>query len=291
MLEMPLNFRSSLALVFLDSQNRWFDQGALGNTVDTADQDYSLMAVGGQLFGANSFLLDGSWNGMMAYNGVMYVPSIDTVQEFKMSTNTFSAQYAMSEGNVISVVTKGGTDRFHGDMYEFLRNYALDANLIFNKIANQPRTATRMNQFGATEGGPLYIPGLMQRSHKTFFFGGYEGAAPGPLFPQLSSTVPDSSMVSWKSIRASGRAATWRERDGCTLPPRFCGTNLQSVQHAGCYCHVRHREQYSGPDRPNSRSGSRQQHCRCGRPGGRGCQENRDLFPRPDEFQYGCGGK
>ncbi|MGA7343333.1 MAG: TonB-dependent receptor [Terracidiphilus sp.] len=194
MLEMPLNFRSSLALVFLDSQNRWFDQGALGNTVDTADQDYSLMAVGGQLFAANSFLLDGSWNGMMAYNGVMYVPSIDTVQEFKMSTNTFSAQYAMSEGNVISVVTKGGTEQFHGDLYEFLRNYALDSNFIFNKIAGVARTPTRMNQFGATEGGPLYIPGLMHRTHKTFFFGGYEGLRLGAV-SQLTSTVPDSGMV------------------------------------------------------------------------------------------------
>ena len=195
MLEMPLNFRSSLALVFLDSQNRWFDQGALGNTVDTADQDYSLMAVGGQLFASNSFLLDGTWNGMIAYNGVMYVPSIDTVQEFKMSTNTFSAQYAMSEGNVISVVTKGGTEQFHGDMYEFLRNYDLDANLIFNKIANQPRTATRMNQFGATEGGPLYIPGLMHRTHKTFFFGGYEGLRLGAV-SSLNTTVPTPGMVS-----------------------------------------------------------------------------------------------
>jgi len=194
MLEMPLNFRSSLALVFLDSQNRWFDQGALGNTVDTADQDYSLMAVGGQLFAGNTFLLDGSWNGMMAYNGVMYVPSIDTVQEFKMSTNTFSAQYAMSEGNVISVVTKGGTEQFHGDMYEFLRNYALDANLIFNKIAGAPRTPTRMNQFGATEGGPLYIPGLMHRTHKTFFFGGYEGLRLGAV-SELKSTVPDTAMA------------------------------------------------------------------------------------------------
>lgn len=194
MLEMPLNFRSSLALVFLDSQNRWFDQGALGNSVDTADQDYSLMSVGGQFFGANSFLLDGSWNGMMAYNGVMYVPSIDTVQEFKMSTNTFSAQYAMSDGNVISVVTKGGTDEFHGDMYEFLRNYALDANLIFNKNAGAPRTPTRMNQFGATEGGPLYIPGLMHRTNKTFFFAGYEGLRLGAV-SQLTSTVPDTAMA------------------------------------------------------------------------------------------------
>jgi hypothetical protein len=193
MLEMPLNFRSSLALIFLDSQNRWFDQGTMGNTVDTADQDYSLMSVGGQIFAANSFLLDGSWNGMMAYNGVMYVPSIDTVQEFKMSTNTFSAQYAMSEGNVISVVTKGGTEQFHGDMYEFFRNYALDANLIFNKIAGAGRTATRMNQFGVTEGGPLYIPGLMHRTHKTFFFGGYEGLRLGAA-SLLKSTVPDTAM-------------------------------------------------------------------------------------------------
>lgn len=222
MLEMPLNFRSSLALIFLDSQNRWFDQGALGNTVDTADQDYSLMAVGGQLFGANSFLLDGSWNGMMAYNGVMYVPSIDTVQEFKMSTNTFSAQYAMSEGNVISVVTKGGTDQFHGDMYEFLRNYALDANLIFNKIAGAPRTATRMNQFGATEGGPLYIPGLMHRTHKTFFFGGYEGLRLGAV-SQLTSTVPDMPMVNGNLSEFLGAQLTGASGTDALCRPVYSG--------------------------------------------------------------------
>ena len=222
MLEMPLNFRSSLALVFLDSQNRWFDQGALGNTVDTADQDYSLMAVGGQVFAGNSFLLDGSWNGMIAYNGVMYVPSIDTVQEFKMSTNTFSAQYAMSEGNVISVVTKGGTEQFHGDMYEFLRNYALDANFILNKVAGAPRTATRMNQFGATEGGPLYIPGLMHRTHKTFFFGGYEGLRLGAV-SQLTSTVPDSAMVNGNLSEFLGAQLTGANGTDALCRPVYAG--------------------------------------------------------------------
>ena len=151
MLEMPLNFRSSLSLVFLDASNRWLDQGALGGSVDTADQDQSLMATGGQFFGANGFLLDGSWNGMMAYNGVIYVPSIDTVQEFKMQTYSFTAQYPMTQGNTVSVITKGGTDQFHGDVYEFLRNYALDSNYFFNKISGLPRPATRMNQFGATD--------------------------------------------------------------------------------------------------------------------------------------------
>jgi hypothetical protein len=192
---MPLNFRSSLALVFLDSSNRWLDQGALGGSVDTADQDQSLMATGGQFFGANGFLLDGSWNGMMAYNGAMYVPSIDTVQEFKMQTYSFTAQYPMTQGNTVSVVTKGGTDQFHGDVYEFLRNYDLDANYFFNKLAGQARPATRMNQFGATAGGPLYIPGLYRQRHKTFFFAGYEGLRLGAV-SSLQTTMPTTAIKS-----------------------------------------------------------------------------------------------
>ena len=243
------------------------------------------MAVGGQLFAGNSFLLDGSWNGMMAYNGVMYVPSIDTVQEFKMTTNTFSAQYAMSEGNVISVVTKGGTEQFHGDLYEFLRNYALDANLIFNKIANQPRTATRMNQFGATEGGPLYIPGLMHRTHKTFFFGGYEGLRLGAV-SQLTSTVPDSAMVAGNLSEFLG-AQLPGQMPQMHFAAQFMRADLQSVHHPVGHCHMRHREQHSRPNSRDSRSGSRQQHRRRGGPGGCGCQENCDLLPGPHEFKYG----
>jgi hypothetical protein len=106
-------------------------------------------------------------------------------------------QCAAIRGNVISVVTKGGTEQIHGGMYEFLRNYALDANFILNKVAGAARTPTRMNQFGATEGGPLYIPGLMHRTHKAFFFGGYEGLRLGAV-SQLTSTVPDSTMVAGK---------------------------------------------------------------------------------------------
>ena len=192
-LEMPLNFRSSLALVFLDSSNRWFDQGALGGSVDTADQDYSLMGVGGQFFGQNSFTLDGTWNGMMAYNGVIYVPSIDTVQEFKMQTYSFSAQYPMTEGNVVNVVTKSGTSQFHGDVYEFLRNYALDANYFFNKLAGTARPATRMNQFGITAGGPLYIPKIYPQRKRTFFFAGYEGLRLGAV-SSIFTAMPTTAM-------------------------------------------------------------------------------------------------
>lgn len=218
MLEMPLNFRSSLALVFLDSSNRWFDQGALGGSVDTADQDQSLMAIGGQFFGANGFLLDGSWNGMMAYNGVIYTPSIDTVQEFKIQTNSFTAQYAMTEGNVINVITKSGTEQFHGDMYEFLRNYALDANYVFNKLSKLPRPATRMNQFGATEGGPLYIPGLFKRTHKSFFFAGYEGLRLGAV-SSIFTTMPTSTMKSGDLSALLGTTAVGTDAMGNPIYP------------------------------------------------------------------------
>jgi hypothetical protein len=172
MVDLPLNFRNSASLLFLEASNKSFLQGTQGGTVDTADQDQSLMAFGGQFMGQTGFLLDGTWNGMMAYNGLIYAASPDTVQEFKIQTNSFSAQYGMTDGNAVSVITKSGTNKFHGDVYEFIRNYALDANYYFTP-GQKPHT--RMNQFGATAGGPLYIPGIYRQKDRTFIFGAYEG--------------------------------------------------------------------------------------------------------------------
>ena len=70
------------------------------------------MNFGGQFMGQTGFLLDGTWNGMMAYNGVIFVPSVDAVQEFKIQTNSFTAQYGLTDGNAVTVITKSGTDKF-----------------------------------------------------------------------------------------------------------------------------------------------------------------------------------
>lgn len=171
--ELPLNFRSPIGLAFLDSSVRNMNQGSGGAGQDTADQDMSFLSFGGQPFATTGYLLDGSYNGAMGWDGVIYVPSVDSVQEFKIQTNSFTAQYGLSAGNVINVITKSGSSEFHGDLYEFFRNNALDANYYFN--FGKPKTPLHMNQFGISEGGPLYIPGIYKRRDRTFFFGLYEG--------------------------------------------------------------------------------------------------------------------
>lgn len=197
MVDLPLNFRGATAFLFLDSSNRWLGQGVGGGGTDTADQDLSLMNFGGQFMGQTGFLLDGTWNGIIAYNGEMYVPSVDAVQEFKIQTNSFTAQYGLTDGNAVTVITKSGTDKFHGDLFEFFRNYALDANYYFNKdngtSTPTARPATRMNQYGATAGGPLYIPGIYKQRERTFIFGAYEGLRLDSS-STMRATTPTSAM-------------------------------------------------------------------------------------------------
>lgn len=186
--ELPLNFRSPIGLAFLDSSVRNMNQGAGGQGVDTADQDMSFLSFGGQPFATTSYLLDGSADAAMGWDGVIYVPSVDSVQEFKIQTNSFTAQYGLSAGNVINVITKSGSSQYHGDVYDFFRNDVLDANYYFN--AGHPKAPLHMNQFGISEGGPLYIPGLYKQRDRTFFFALYEGLRlTGPVtFP--TTTAP-----------------------------------------------------------------------------------------------------
>jgi len=105
---------------------------------------------------------------------VTYVPAVDGVQEFKIQTNAFTAQYGWSSGNVINVVTKSGTNRIHGNVYEFYRNSALDARNYFNdgvqplSIANnlEPRSVGRFTRKRLSFFG--YYEGLRQQTPVTF---------------------------------------------------------------------------------------------------------------------------
>lgn len=177
-LDLPLNLRNIYGLATLNSsvQNSSESQKVNGGgTQDTADQDISFLNFGGGFFGTTAFLLDGIWDTASDWGAVVYVPSVDSVEEFKIQTNSFTAQYGFSTGNVVNVVTKSGTNQFHGDAYEFLRNDKLDANSYFNDFNGLAKPSFRRNQFGATAGGPLYIPKLYEQHEKTFFFGLYEG--------------------------------------------------------------------------------------------------------------------
>jgi hypothetical protein len=99
---------------------------------------------------------------------VLYTPSVDSVEEFKVEQSNFSAEYGFAVGAIINVVTRSGTNQFHGSGYEFFRNSVMDANTWFNNANGQKISALKRNNFGGTFGGPI-------RKDKTFFFVDYEG--------------------------------------------------------------------------------------------------------------------
>jgi len=196
--ELPLNLRNVVGLVMLNSSvNNQTQQQLLaaGGAEDTADQDMSFLSFGGGYFGTTAFILDGGWNVAGGWGGVVYVPSVDDTQEFKVMNNTFSAEYGWSTGNVVNMITKSGTSDFHFVLDEYLRNQALDANTYFHNLDGLKKTPDHRNQFGAAGGGPLYIPGIYRQRDKTFFFANYEGLRLNNA-GSYSANVPTSAQES-----------------------------------------------------------------------------------------------
>jgi hypothetical protein len=121
-------------------------------------------AVDGQRPESNNFLIDGADNVNAVDAGFVLKPPIDTIAEFKILTHNANAEFGRNTGSTTNIVTRGGTNSFHGAAWEFLRNDVMDASDFFSKSV-QP---LKQNQFGGTFGGPIL-------KDKTFFFGYYEG--------------------------------------------------------------------------------------------------------------------
>jgi len=116
----------------------------------------------------NNFILDGVDNNELWLQSVVIFPSVDALEEFKLQTSTYSAEFGRSLGGVVNLQIKSGTNDFHGSAYEFLRNDALDANDFFNNRAGRAKPDLNQHQFGATLGGPIF-------KDRTFFFTNYQG--------------------------------------------------------------------------------------------------------------------
>ncbi|HEY6847188.1 MAG TPA: carboxypeptidase regulatory-like domain-containing protein, partial [Terracidiphilus sp.] len=101
--------------------------------------------------------------------------SVDDLQEFRVESSSYSAEYGRSPGGQLSFLTRSGTNTFHGSAFDYFRNGSLDANDWFNDELGQPKNEIHQNDFGGTVGGPVSIPRLYQGKGKTFFFGSYEG--------------------------------------------------------------------------------------------------------------------
>ncbi|HVF43186.1 MAG TPA: carboxypeptidase regulatory-like domain-containing protein, partial [Pyrinomonadaceae bacterium] len=126
----------------------------------------SAVSIGGNRPNANYFLLDGATNTDPTFNTLNLSPSPDAVQEFRVQTGSYSAEMGGAGGGQINIVTRTGTNQFHGTVYEFLRNDALDART-FNEMGEGSSHLNR-NNFGASVGGPV-------KKNRSFFFANYEG--------------------------------------------------------------------------------------------------------------------
>ena len=159
--ELPLNGRNVFQLMELQPGAT----GNPGNVVLGGSAGGNSAFVNGQRNRANNFLLDGTDNNDQFTAGRVAVnPNVDMIQEFRVSSNNFSAEFGRNSASVVNVVTKAGTNQFHGTGYEFLRNDALDARTVFATRVDP----LKFNQFGGTMGGPLV-------RDKTFFFASFEG--------------------------------------------------------------------------------------------------------------------
>jgi hypothetical protein len=135
------------------------------------------VSVNGGQSNSNLWLLDGQNNVDAGGNGQNVVtPPLDALEEFKVLRSNYSAEFGGAVGGVINVVTKQGTKDFHGSVYEYFRNDKLDANDFFLNQAGQPKNELRLNNYGFTLGGPIWIPGVYNKDkNKDFFFVSYEG--------------------------------------------------------------------------------------------------------------------
>ena len=171
-LNLPTNGRNSYGFASLVPgvrAPRGFTQVSVGM------YNEQFVSINGARAYQSNFQMDGGANSNPAFNGPTLFPSVDMVQEYRVQTNNFSAEFTNSAGGVVNLVTKSGTNQWHGSAFEFLRNDKLVGNNYFNNLAGLPRGVFRFNQFGATVGGPVRIPHVYNGTDRTFFFFTYEG--------------------------------------------------------------------------------------------------------------------
>jgi len=210
---MPLNGRSFQDLILLTAgvvtQSPQNLNSALGQTGE--------FSVNGQRAESNSYMVDGvsanvgaavgtnmtlgagpsgSLAASTALGTTQALVSVDDLQEFRVQSSTYSAEYGRNPGGQFAFETKSGTNQWHGTAYDYLRNGFSDAQDWFNDYFGLPEPAIRQNDFGGTLGGPVEVPGFYHGKDKTFFFVSYEGLRLTSPQPASANFVPDAALRS-----------------------------------------------------------------------------------------------
>ena len=144
-------------------------------TADSGSGIFQAKLAGGQNFG-NEVLLDGA-STARADSGSAFdqtAPSVEALEEFKVTTSTVPAEFGRTTGGVESFTTKSGTNRFHGSLYDIFRNEDMNAKEWFQNLNKQPKSVDKKNDYGGSVGGPVWIPKLYNGHDKTFFFFSWE---------------------------------------------------------------------------------------------------------------------
>jgi hypothetical protein len=165
----------------------------------TESNYYTVDGVSGNVGAGNGFGqaqngTGGSLGGSTALGTTQSLVSVDALQEFRVQSSTYSAEYGRSPGGQFSLVTRSGTNSFHGSVFDYLRNNFFDANDWFNDHYGKPTPALRQNDFGGTLGGPVRIPRLYDGRNRTFFFVSYEGLRLTQPTAAAIQYVPDTFM-------------------------------------------------------------------------------------------------
>jgi len=208
---MPLNGRSLQSLISLSAGviqtplSYGSSSGSSGefsvNGMRTEGNYYTVDGVsanvgGGASSGTYSAGQGGSIPNQTALGTTQSIANIDAVEEFRINTSTYSAEYGRSPGAQIALQTRSGTDEVHGSLFEYFRNDSLDANNWFNDHTRPTtqKTAERQNDFGGTVGGPVLLPRFYDGRKRSFFFFSYEGLRLNVPAPAVTTEVPDLSL-------------------------------------------------------------------------------------------------
>jgi hypothetical protein len=191
-----------------------FDLAALAPDAKNLGGDNGFAVGGGQVASYGTSLDGVSTNTSRALSKSWVAsnsPSVEAIEQFTVDSNGYKAEYGHAGGGNLTFASKSGTNQYHGSAYEFLRNNDLDANNFFNNATHIANSIYKQNDFGATVGGPVWIPKFYHGKNKTFFFFSYEGFRNRAGANGTTFTVPTTEMY-------QGDFSKWVTSTGAQIP-------------------------------------------------------------------------